>query len=297
MVIMGHMDEACAPPFLHYAWLGTWRTDDGHGSTVAIHMRQVAHCCIYTSRAKADVRRICRGLEDQFGVAAGSVQFAPADGEAHTLIHRCHPGHQFYMLLIPRAHLQSVTESEGLSAMTELRPSLAHHDTTLTSCMARVSRYADDPSGSMDGGKEVAARRLILRLMEINGCRRPEWTTDASVFERKTLENLVAYIDEHLRLAPSLSDMSVHVGLSPSHFAKKFRQSTGLSLHRFINRRRLGKSLELLKANTASLTGIALDLGFASQSHFTRLFSGHTGMTPAKYHKHFKFSSCQVFLG
>jgi AraC family transcriptional regulator len=124
--------------------------------------------------------------------------------------------------------------------------------------------------------------------MEINGWRLPEWTADASVFEQSTLADLVAYIDEHLRLAPSLSDMSVRVGLSPSHFAKKFRHSTGLSLHRFINRRRIGKSLELLKAKTSTLTGAALDLGFSSQSHFTRLFSDHTGMTPAKFRKQFR---------
>ena len=73
-------------------------------------------------------------------------------------------------------------------------------------------------------------------------------------------------------------------GLSPSHFAKKFRQSTGLSLNRFVNRRRIIHSLETLKAD-ASLASIALDLGFSSQSHFTRLFSGLTGMTPAKYQK------------
>jgi AraC-like DNA-binding protein len=284
----GLMDETCNSLFQHYAWLGAWKTDSGHGSTVAIHMRQVAHCCIYTSHSTASVRLICRGSEEQFAVAAGTVQFVPADGEVHALIYRCHPGHQFYMLLIPRAHLQSVTESEGISAVPELRQSLSHQDAVLTSCMARLSRYADKPSGAADGGRELAARSLMRRLLEINGCRRPEWMTDATVFERSTLANLVAYIDEHLRLAPSLSDMSVRVGLSPGHFARKFRHSTGLSLHRFINRRRIGKSLELLKANTSTLTGAALDLGFASQSHFTRLFSDHTGMTPAKYRKQFR---------
>jgi len=282
------MDETCDSRFQHYAWLGTWRNDDGRGSTVAIHMRQVAHCCIYTNRAAASVRLICRGSEEQFGVDAGTVQFVPANGEVHALIHRCHPGRQFSMLLIPRAHLQSVTESEGISAIPELRHSLSHHDTVLTSCMARLSRCGDDDSGSVDDEREVAARDLILRLLEINGCRRPEWTADASVFERSILANLVSCIDEHLRLAPSLSDMSMRVGLSPSHFAKKFRRSTGLSLHRFINRRRVGKSLELLKANASTLTGAALDLGLSSQSHFTRLFSDHTGMTPAKYRKQFR---------
>ncbi|MBM4013222.1 MAG: helix-turn-helix transcriptional regulator [Planctomycetes bacterium] len=36
------------------------------------------------------------------------------------------------------------------------------------------------------------------------------------------------------------------------------------------------------------LASVALDLGFSSQSHFTRLFSSLTGMTPAKYRKQFR---------
>jgi AraC family transcriptional regulator len=111
---------------------------------------------------------------------------------------------------------------------------------------------------------------------------------DASPFDRVTMHSLRDYIDAHLRFAPSLSDMAPLVGLSPSHFAKKFRWSTGMSLQRFINRRRVLASIPLLQANSDSLTGIALDLGFSSQSHFTRLFSDLTGMTPAKYRKQFR---------
>ena len=77
-------------------------------------------------------------------------------------------------------------------------------------------------------------------------------------------------------------------GLSPSHFAGKFRQSMGLSLRRFINRRRLCGSLQKLKDESQSLAHLALDLGFSSQSHFTRLFSGLTGMTPLTYRKQVK---------
>ena len=80
----------------------------------------------------------------------------------------------------------------------------------------------------------------------------------------------------------------MRVGLSPSHFAKKFRQSTGLSLHRFINRRRIRASLESLKSQSQPLAHTALDLGFSSQAHFTHQFSRLTGFTPAKYQKQFR---------
>jgi AraC family transcriptional regulator len=108
------------------------------------------------------------------------------------------------------------------------------------------------------------------------------------VFDRVEMQHFVDYIDAHLRLAPTLSAMAILAALSPSHFAKKFRQSTGFSLQRFINRRRVSASIPLLQVNSDSLAGIALDLGFSSQSHFTRLFSEMSGMTPAKYRNQFR---------
>jgi len=44
-------------------------------------------------------------------------------------------------------------------------------------------------------------------------------------------------------------------------------------------------SFALLRAGAIPLTQIALDLGFSSQSHFTRLFSGHTGMAPQRFRR------------
>ena len=140
----------------------------------------------------------------------------------------------------------------------------------------------------LDARADEAARRLILRLAELCGGEKPDWHDDASTFNSRTLGQLVEYIDGHLTIAPSLGDMAIRVGLSPSHFAKKFRASTGLSLHRFVNRRRTLASLELLQNPSETVAHCALTLGFSSQAHFTHLFSRLTGITPAKYRKRFR---------
>ena len=153
--------------------------------------------------------------------------------------------------------------------------------------MDKLTAPARPDGDAEDLRKDEVARRLVLRLFELSGAGTPDWNDDVSIFDRRTLGGLTAYVDEHLRNAPSLGDMSMRVGMSPSHFSKKFRQSTGLSMCRFVNRRRIWRSLETLKTDS-SLASVALDLGFSSQSHFTRIFSGLTGMTPAKYQKQFR---------
>ena len=97
------------------------------------------------------------------------------------------------------------------------------------------------------------------------------------------MRQIVANIDAHLTARYSLTDANDGSGLSPSHFAKKFRKSTGLSLNRFMNMRRVNASLDMLAARSVPLAQLSLNLGFCSQSHFTRLFRGVTGLTPHRF--------------
>ena len=137
-------------------------------------------------------------------------------------------------------------------------------------------------------GSEIAARRLILRLAEILGGRNPDWFQDESLFTATVTKQIVDLIDARPSQHFHLKDFVSLVGCSPSYFARKFRNTVGLRLGRFINRRRLAAALVMLRDDSQPLAQVALDLGFWSQSHFTRLFSTLTGMTPARYRRAFK---------
>ena len=104
-------------------------------------------------------------------------------------------------------------------------------------------------------------------------------------FEADAMRQIVERMDAQLGTHVSLETMAQIVGLSPGHFARKFQRSAGLSLNRFLNRRRIGASFAMLRDGSMPLARIALDLGFSSQSHFTRLFSGQTGITPHHYRR------------
>lgn len=280
------MAEKKLSPYPHLSWLGTWTRVGHKGAVVPIHMRQVTHCLIYTTRSPAAVRWITGRRESDFDVDAGTVRFSPADDEHHTLIGTCDPGHTFYTLLIPREHLQTIAASEGIFRVPDMRHSLFRRDEALESslrCITGAGRRGDG-----EAGRDSAARSLVLRLLEMTAGARPDWHWDSSVFSARAIADLVAYVDAHLRDAPSVGEMSVIAGLSPSHFAKKFLQSTGLTFHRFINRRRVRAAMELLKDDSLALPDLARTLGCSSHSHLTYLFRGMTGMTPARYRKEFR---------
>jgi AraC family transcriptional regulator len=138
---------------------------------------------------------------------------------------------------------------------------------------------------SEDIGDDIAARQIILRLCVAVGSRPPDWQKDSSVFTPRVMREIVERMDASLGTHVSLDAMARNVGLSPGHFARKFKLSTGVSLDRFLNMRRIGVSFAMLREESSPLSSIALALGFSSQSHFTSLFSRITGITPQRFRR------------
>jgi len=284
------MEQPGMALFPHHAWLGYWEHVRGGTKRITVCRRQLAFYVSYMDTGWARVRWVRRGRETCYEVGPGAVRISPADGEQHTLIAAHDPGNSFYTLVIPRAQIEALAASAGIACPVEWRHVLCPDDPVLRACMKRLSAPAPAGEADADGRRDEAARRLMLRIVEVNGGR-PCWSADAGPFGGRVLEHLVAYVDAHLQSGPRLVDMAPLVGLSPSHFARKFRRSTGLSLQRFVAIRRIQASFARLRDDDVPLARLAVELGFASQSHFTRQFGELTGVTPAKYRKQFTSGS------
>jgi AraC-like DNA-binding protein len=74
-------------------------------------------------------------------------------------------------------------------------------------------------------------------------------------------------------------------GLSRPHFYKLFRHCLGVTPNMFMTMLRMEKAVSLLAASDRSVTDIGYDLGFSSQSVFTRIFSANVGMAPSDYRR------------
>ena len=97
----------------------------------------------------------------------------------------------------------------------------------------------------------------------------------------RQLQDAIAFIDANIGADLSLASLARQLSMSPSTFAKLFKASVGAPTHRFVLSRRLQRA-EILLNSDASLSEIALAVGFASQSHFTEAFRRRTGRTPSR---------------
>src|SRR2546426_11136055 len=71
--------------------------------------------------------------------------------------------------------------------------------------------------------------------------------------------------------------------VSPAHFSRSFRDVFGETPHRYLQRRRVERSMFLLRETERSVTDICFDVGFTSLGTFSRTFSRIVGETPSDY--------------
>jgi AraC-like DNA-binding protein len=93
------------------------------------------------------------------------------------------------------------------------------------------------------------------------------------------------YIEAHLNDSMELAELSAIAGLSVFHFARQFKQTTGVTPHFYLVRRRVERAKELLTRTELSLSDIAFAAGFADQSHLTRHFRQLAGITPGQFRR------------
>jgi AraC-like DNA-binding protein len=71
--------------------------------------------------------------------------------------------------------------------------------------------------------------------------------------------------------------------ISEAHFIRSFRATFGETPHRYLQRRRVERSMFLLRETDRSVTDVCLDVGFTSLGTFSRTFREIVGETPSDY--------------
>jgi AraC family transcriptional regulator len=98
---------------------------------------------------------------------------------------------------------------------------------------------------------------------------------------RRVTEFIQQNLDKELRL----SQLASLVCMSPYHFARLFKSTTGVPPHQFVVRQRIARASALLAMPEPSIAHIARLVGFRTASHFTSAFRRVTGLTPTGYRR------------
>jgi AraC-like DNA-binding protein len=101
--------------------------------------------------------------------------------------------------------------------------------------------------------------------------------------QQQLVANAKRYISNHETKRIRLADVGQALGVSPVYVTDVFRQVEGVPFYQYALRKRLERAVRLLPGLQSDLSALALDLDFASHSHFTTAFRRAFGCTPAVF--------------
>jgi AraC family transcriptional regulator len=97
------------------------------------------------------------------------------------------------------------------------------------------------------------------------------------------LRRVMAYVQANLGEHMSLEELAALAGMSRFHFARQFRISTGQSPMGYVRQARIERATAILRERNTTIAHVAVSLGFADQSHFTRTFGRFIGVSPKSF--------------
>ncbi|MBK5006135.1 AraC family transcriptional regulator [Pseudomonas sp. S32] len=150
-------------------------------------------------------------------------------------------------------------------------------DPALAAAFSQLHRLSESSASALQ--QQTAWRQAVLALVQRHG---QGAEPSAPGQEPLAVARAREMLETHLAEPPSLEALAAAVNLSPFHFARVFRQATGLPPHAWLNQRRLSRAREMLRRGLAA-SDVAFTLGFADQSHLNRQFKQAYGVTPGAY--------------
>ncbi len=99
---------------------------------------------------------------------------------------------------------------------------------------------------------------------------------------QKTVNDIIAYINNHLEENITLSEISDYFFLNKDYLARLFMKHTHTSIGRYISIQRIAKSQEYLRSGM-SVSEVSEKMGFSSYAYFFKVFQKMTGISPSQY--------------
>lgn len=188
---------------------------------------------------------------------------------------------------VPREGLDDIAEDLGFSRVNDYRLAVLKDDLVTAQITKSVLPFlgrSDAPSVlALDQFSLILGAHLIQQYGVLQKAPRHSKGGLAPWQKRRASEILHENMHGRLRL----SDVARECGLSPSHFARSFKTSFGISTHQWLTQHRVEHAKELMAQASMSLIEVAVQSGFNDQAAFTRTFHQVVGISPGRWRRHY----------
>lgn len=133
-----------------------------------------------------------------------------------------------------------------------------------------ITKYSQSKIHSMLSIASILAKYLLIENI-------------IKVKRNKSLESVIKYINDNLSDDLSIKDITAQTYTSKSSLYLLFKKNFNMTIGEYINNQRVKKAIELLTTTDLSVENIAMEVGYSSQSYFSKIFKSIKGVSPKQY--------------
>lgn len=191
--------------------------------------------------------------------------------------------HEFSLLGIAPSFLEKIARESVKTTQVELIPQFILIDPLIQQIL--LSLHADmiagHPTGQLFGDSLAIA--LAAQLLQNHAVWKAQYSSAHGGLPTYLRDRALDFIESYLDQSFTLAQVADALGMSMFYFCRQFKQSMGITPHQYVTKRRIDRAKELLWHSKLPITEIALQVGFATPSAFSRLFRRLTGTTPKAF--------------
>ena len=162
------------------------------------------------------------------------------------------------------------------------RVHFTHDSTHLERYFLQIIREATTPSIHRTSGLRLALDTLLLEI--VRDIVEPS-KISSLISIHPAISKALGILETRFKKNWTLVELAEEVGISRSRLAELFSLEVGCSVHKFLNRVRVRQAEALLSQSNLSIGEIALDCGFATIQHFSRIFKEVNGHAPISFRR------------
>ncbi|WP_135436850.1 helix-turn-helix domain-containing protein [Hymenobacter fodinae] len=148
-----------------------------------------------------------------------------------------------------------------------------------------LAAMLQDPGGVAPLYGQTVAHMLATQLVYQHSAQPRPLPTSRGKLAPERLRQIQEYVQSALAEPIDLTQLAAIACLSPFHFCRLFKQSTGLSPHQYVVAQRMQRAQDLLQHSRLPIAHVARAVGYHHAGHFARLFQRHCGVRPTEWGK------------
>lgn len=213
-------------------------------------------------------------------VLPGQVSFVPADVPFSC---RIKGEGEFLYLTLKKRFFNCAAAHYGVFGVYDLHDFHAESDAFLSNLLVQFLKAVEAGETYDRVYCDSLAQVVTAYLLKNHASSKPPIEQGTSRLNRNQLRKAMDFVHDQLSNDINLQLISREVGLSPFHFLRSFKETTGMTPHEYVTKTRLEAARSMLLKGQFSLCEIASKTGFCDQSHLSRSFKKLYGMPPLKY--------------